>query len=161
MYRLFLIVTVGIYVSGCATQGEYLELHPKNDKEAIVDIFRDSIKPYRFDLEIFVDGKIANSVSDNQSTDFSIPIGKHQLLLKWEPVALSPGSIKADVQFKPGEHRYFVVTEKALGGPMISFLFVGDRLRLFEVTEDTYKQMQKINLQMHPKSNREVRDYEY
>ena len=159
MYRKILMAMVGIYVAGCATQGEYFNLNPENDKEAIVDIFRDSVKPYAFNLEIFVDGKIANKVSDNLSTSFSIPIGKHQLLLKWEPIALSPGSVQKDLQFSAKEHRYFVVTEKAIAGPMIAFLFTGDRLRLFEVKKDYYKQIQKINLEMHPRTSTE--DYEY
>lgn len=141
--RLIVIILI---VTGCATPGTYFALNPENDGEATVHFFRNanSVRPYAFAIEIFVDGQVAASLSSSAVVAFSVPVGDRSLLLKWQPGSLTHGKLEAKLNFKGRESRYFLVSERPLSGPSIAFLFVGDRLRLFEVSAEYAQQLRQI-----------------
>lgn len=136
--RLIVIILI---VTGCATPGTYFALNPENDGEATVHIFRNSVSPYAFAIEIFVDGQVAASLSDNAVVEFSIPAGERSLLFEWQPGSLTPGKVEVKLNFKGRESRYFLVSNRALPGPRIGYLFLGDRLRLLEVYAEYTQQL--------------------
>ena len=147
MRIIFLITIMVAFLTGCATPGTYFALNPENDGEATVHFFRNfnSVRPYAFAIEIFVDGQVAASLSNSAVAAFSIPVGDRSLLLEWQPGSLTPGKLEVKLNFKGRETRYFLVSERALAGPSIAFLIVGDRLRLFEVSAEYAQQLrQKI-----------------
>jgi hypothetical protein len=141
MRSSFLITIVFAFLTGCASTRTYFPLNPPNDGEATVQIFRESVRPYAFALEIFVDGEKAASLPDRSYAAFSVPAGEHSFLLEWPPGSLTPGKLEAKARFKGRDSRYFVVSEKDLPGPSTYYVFFSDRLRLFEVSAEYAEQL--------------------
>jgi hypothetical protein len=141
----FLVCLIAfVSLSGCASSTNFAQ-HSPNAHEATVYVIREHAEPLAWNMNILVDNKKAASVANHSFVKFSVPAGEHRFGFDWPILAASP-TVRANISFKGGETRYFVVSGKSrLTGVYLFVIVTTQSTRVVEVArEDGEKLIQQL-----------------
>jgi len=142
--KFFVSLAIVVSLSGCASS-TYFAQHSSNSHEATVYVIREHAEPIAWNMNILVDNKKAASVANHSFVRFSVPAGQHRFAFDWPILAASP-TVRANISFKGGETRYFVVSGTSrVTGFYVVVLVTTQSTRVVEVTrEDGEKLIQQL-----------------